>query len=341
MKTPTKTKKLGTSTRLMLKTLKKKTEDFHFTSKVMGKKPCLIEKNSTIHPNPKLDQLYISYPSCMAMVIDLSILQLSKNSSAQEILFLKSQQVSESINKLYTLFHKHNSIKRQVSLKGNNPRKLTQAIQLKSMLRGYSQLADIYDITRGRINVDFESKVEIIIAALINHGNEFGLRLKKRVEPKNPLADLACNKPISTLFVYPRVHLIFEDKEGFVFECQIGTQATTELYETKGIQIPKYLPEGFKNNLHGIVYKYFFNLERPLYEQMIKTTNFKNFIDKLNATAIKSRLLGAGYTNLHKDIHHLHHEAEKILLQIGYLIDDTSSPKEDKQAVALYQKTLV
>ena len=118
---------------------------------------------------------------------------------------------------------------------------------------------------------------------------------------------------------YPRYHIVVEDPQtGLTHEWQIGTKATSDLYETKGIVIPSELEAAagklgkkFRNDIHDIEYDIFqaFNKKDPATSASL---GIPEFVSKVAAASERSGA-GAAHTGLAGDIATLHADASRLL----------------------------
>lgn len=124
---------------------------------------------------------------------------------------------------------------------------------------------------------------------------------------------------------YPRYHIIVSDPQtGFTHEWQIGTRATSSLYETQGIRIPPELQSAagglgkhFRTDLHDIEYDVFqsFAGSRPA---IASELGIPGFIARM-AEASQRSAAGTADSALPVDITNLHAEASHLLEKLVQL----------------------
>ena len=130
-----------------------------------------------------------------------------------------------------------------------------QGVVDKMKRNEYSKLSQMDDIARGRFNLPDGVTTKEVAAALRTPPK--GFKVKEFTPPRE-------EKALGKLR-YPRYHVIVEDLEtGMTYEWQVGTDATTKLYERPGIVIPPELTAAAKQsgktfdpNLHDIEYDIF------------------------------------------------------------------------------------
>ncbi|MDA0137902.1 hypothetical protein [Solirubrobacter deserti] len=172
----------------------------------------------------------------------------------------------------------------------------------------YPILGQMDDIIRGRLNITDGPEVARVAQAM---REQSGFRVTDVVEPRI-IKDTGVTR-------YPRWHIIVEDPQtGLTHEWQIGTRATSSLYETKGIKIPgeleaaaKRLGKHFRNDIHDIEYDIFqaFAKREPAAAAEL---GIPQFVTKVAQASDRSGA-GAAHTGLGADIASLHDEAGRIL----------------------------
>jgi hypothetical protein len=177
----------------------------------------------------------------------------------------------------------------------------------KCKRKGYQRIAQMDDIIRGRLNIEDGPAVAKTASAM-------------RAQAEFPVKQVVEPRTTDTGVVrYPRYHIIVEDPQtGLTHEWQIGTKATSTLYETQGIIIPSELKEAaerlgkhFRADIHDIEYDVFqaFNAREP---GAAAELGIPGFIAKV-AEASQRSAAGSADTALTTDISTLHGEASRIL----------------------------
>jgi hypothetical protein len=171
----------------------------------------------------------------------------------------------------------------------------------------YPILGQMDDIIRGRLNIT-DGPAVAKTAQAMREQNAF--RVKQVVEPRVNEAGVTR---------YPRYHVIVEDPQtGLTHEWQIGTRATSTLYETQGIRIPpelqaaaERLGKHFRTDIHDIEYDIFqtFNRREPA---VAADLGIPGFIARV-AEASQRSGAGAAHTGLAADIASLQDEASRLL----------------------------
>jgi hypothetical protein len=178
--------------------------------------------------------------------------------------------------------------------------------------KGYETIGQMTDIIRGRINVARLSDLARVVQVLRRFPEFAKSKLKGfgvRVEVKDG---------------YPRFHIdAIDPVTGIKHEWQIGTQATTRLYEKPGIEVGK-LPIKEKNrNIHDIEYDIFGAIDEPSTKlpapvqadlrALSKALGFRAFrrkVAELSARTVKEEIPKA---ELEAAIDALHKEASALL----------------------------
>lgn len=109
-----------------------------------------------------------------------------------------------------------------MGLKRSNLDEFVASVQEKVARKGYTEVGQMGDMIRGRISVDDGATVDSIVAQL-------------RREFPEAQFDIKSDSP------YPRVHVDLEGANGIKFELQVGTKATNDFLETRGVRIPEVL----------------------------------------------------------------------------------------------------
>jgi hypothetical protein len=178
----------------------------------------------------------------------------------------------------------------------------------KCARKDYPIVGQMDDIIRGRLNITDGSQVARVAEAM---------QLQTRY-PVKQVVDPRVEKGTGVIR-YPRHHIIVEDPQsGLTHEWQIGTKATSTLYETQGIKIPaelgaaaSKLGKHFRTDIHDIEYDIFqaFTKREPA---VAASLGIPEFISKV-ARASERSGAGAAHTELGADIAALHADAERLL----------------------------
>jgi hypothetical protein len=177
----------------------------------------------------------------------------------------------------------------------------------KCARKDYPILGQMDDIIRGRLNITDGDAVAKTAQAM---RDQSAFKVKQVVEPR--VTDAGVTR-------YPRYHIIVEDPAtGLTHEWQIGTRATSKLYETEGIKIPSELQAAadklgkhFHTDIHDIEYDIFqtFNKREP---GVAAELGIPGFINRV-ALASQDSMAGAADTKLGGNIASLHDEANRLL----------------------------
>jgi hypothetical protein len=174
----------------------------------------------------------------------------------------------------------------------------------------YARVSEMDDIVRGRFNMPDREGVEKVAQAL---RKQEAFKVKEVTAPRLVKG--------TSVVRYPRYHVILEDAEtGIAHEWQVGTQATTDLYEEVGIVIPKEmdaaakrLGKKFHNDLHDIEYDVFQQLVKQKENAALATKlRIPEFIADV-AKASNRSFEGEAFTELNETIKVLHERASEIL----------------------------
>jgi hypothetical protein len=180
----------------------------------------------------------------------------------------------------------------------------------KCARKEYPILGQMDDIIRGRLNITDGPQVARAAEAM-------------RQQSRYPVVQVIEPRVTDAGVVrYPRYHIIVQDPEtGLTHEWQIGTRATTALYETRGIEIPAELQAAagrlgkhFNADLHDIEYDIFqaFNRRDP---GTAAELGIPAFLTRV-AEASHRSAAGAADTGLGTDIATLHGEASRLLQEL-------------------------
>jgi hypothetical protein len=125
-------------------------------------------------------------------------------------------------------------------------------------------------------------------------------------------------RPVEGGWGYPRFHAVIDDAEtGIPHEWQIGTRATSELYEQEGIRIPEglQLKPGMKADLHDIEYDIFKGVQEK-YPDVAKEVGIPAFRQKVDLASAQAGKLGDQFADLPRALKELHEEAGRILQRL-------------------------
>jgi hypothetical protein len=192
--------------------------------------------------------------------------------------------------------------------KRENLQEFVDGILEKCKRKNYSRLGEMDDIIRGRIDVDDGDQARRVAAEMEELGT-----VRTVEDPRVNDAGVVR---------YPRSHVIVYDPEsGLIHEWQIGTRATTTLYETPGITIPERLQAAataldkkFNNDLHDIEYD-IFQVVKKRYPAIAAELGVDAFIAH-TAEASERSALGSADHALANDLANLHAEAAAVLTKV-------------------------
>lgn len=164
-------------------------------------------------------------------------------------------------------------------LKRNTLEAFVKGIIEKCKRNGYTKIGQMDDIVRGRFDLKAGADVDTIAAAM---QAQTRYPIKSTEAPRRPQEGGG--------FGYPRWHVVVLDPvTKLTHEWQIGTRATTEVFETPGIKLPDgvKLGPGMKNDLHDIEYDIFRGIKRkyPKVHQRHGLPAFHKAVDKIAAEA--------------------------------------------------------
>ncbi len=118
--------------------------------------------------------------------------------------------------------------------------------------KNYETVSDMHDMIRGRIDVEKPEQVEIVFEALVKQ------KRASVVDQAEPDVRVGVENG------YPRYHIdVVDPNTGIAHEWQIGTKATTRLYETTGIDVGKVNIKPENRNIHDVEYDVFKALHEP------------------------------------------------------------------------------
>jgi hypothetical protein len=198
-------------------------------------------------------------------------------------------------------------------LKRDDFKEFVTGIEQKMERNSYVKVSQMDDIVRGRFDMPDREGVERVYKAL---DDQKMYKVKEITEPRTVKGD-------PDVFRYPRYHVILEDaKTGMTHEWQVGTRATTRLYEKEGITIPKALEEAaqrlkkeFHADLHDIEFDVFQRIVKDHPAVAVKYPELPRFIRDVAEASNKS-FAGEAFTDLERTIAELHGRATEILKKI-------------------------
>jgi hypothetical protein len=273
------------------------------TGKVTGQKKAYIysviynETARTVKaPGGKVDPNVNRKP-----VLEMSPEEFEKDPEAQRELYEMAKKTRDRMQAFGDNLLSEQEIKDgkvKSILKRDDFDEFVQGVIAKCKRNGLTKIGQMDDIVRGRFNLQLPGDVNKVVAGLL-HQSQFPV--KEVIAPRR-------EQPGGG-FGYPRWHVIFTDSEsGLTHEWQVGTQAVTDVYETKGIKIPDgvNLPPGMKNDLHDIEYDIFYAGVRRKYPDVYKRHKLDVFHDKVDALSAEAGLKGKNTPDLKKKIGVLH-----------------------------------
>lgn len=180
----------------------------------------------------------------------------------------------------------------------------------------YKKLSQMDDMARGRFETTNKADMKKIVG---------GLQTQTKVIT-------APRKTKDGVTSYPRYHIITMDSTGMSFEWQVGTKATTDLYEAEEIIVPpsliteaekakKHLKP--KANIHDISYAVFQRMVNK-YPEIAETYKVAEFVKKVNLASQTSGDLGESTTEFKGEISELLVEATKLLT---VLVENGATPQ--------------
>ncbi len=180
---------------------------------------------------------------------------------------------------------------------------------------GYDLLFQMDDVIRGRVNVENAADVTRIVDALYKQG-EHKVQPNESSMPR--FVETADGKK-TDVQKYPRYHVIVKDSaSGITHEWQIGTEATSALYQRREIVVPTELQTAadklgkhFNPDLHDIEYDVFQSIAKK-HPDVAARYDLPQFIEKVARASGESRS-GERHETLDQDITALSAEASDIL----------------------------
>lgn len=261
---------------------------------------------------------------------ELTKQDLVNSAARQERLFAEAKQVKARMNAL------KERILEEVQPSQGNGGSILKRDKFDEFVKGvaekvernkYTRVAQMDDIVRGRFDMADREGVEKVAQALKKQTT-----YKLHIDEKGKVAFYPPRLQEGTSIVrYPRYHVILKDAEtGLTHEWQVGTEATTTLYEfaAPGITIPKKMADAaaklgkkFKPDLHDIEFDLFQAINKK-FPDIAARHHLPEFIKDV-AVASDRSFAGEVSPELFKTIDELHRRAEKILA--GLVVDDETA----------------
>lgn len=260
--------------------------------------------------------------------LNLSPLEFAKDYSAQSTLFLRASLWQVLMGTTCQLIQEHfqktgkKSFKRCVnSIKGTGIKKFHDKIQQKCRLRNFTQIKEIHDLARGRIDLESMDDAQEVIKLVIDLGTTFDLKLISITPPRSPVDEKL------SWYAYPRYHVLLKDSDNFIVEWQIGPKKLTQFLETEAIKIPRGLktPKGFHRNLHDVAYKVFQNILNKgkadeKYQSIAKKNDLNGFMNQMKLAMARTTAPFDQFEELFEaDLYYFHKKAGEILTDLLYL----------------------
>ena len=251
---------------------------------------------------------------------ELTKQDLVNSAARQERLFAEAKQVKARMNALKEQILEEvqpSQGKAGSILKRDKFDEFVTGVAEKVERNKYTRVAQMDDIVRGRFDMADREGVEKVAQALRKQTT-----YKLHIDEKGKTAFYPPRLQEGTNIVrYPRYHVILKDFEtGLTHEWQVGTEATTKLYEfaTPGIAIPKEmaaaaekLGKKFKPDLHDIEFDLFQAINKK-YPDVAARHHLPEFIREVAVASDKS-FAGEVSSELFRTIDALHRRAEIIL----------------------------
>jgi hypothetical protein len=246
-------------------------------------------------------------PAKRMRALGMSGEQYASDAAAQAELFEAAKRMRDQQNELVQRIHRDELKGRGTltpsSLKRDNPDELRDAIVHKAKDRKASTIGEIDDIVRGRFDLETPDDVRTVIKGLERDPSFDRTQLPQSRE----------NVPHG----YPRYHVIMRDPQtGLTHEWQIGTKATTELFEREGIDVGKLvLPARMKKNIHDIEYDIFKKIQKDdlALAQQLGIPTYRKDLAEFSA---RTGLEPVTAAELDRNIQDLHKRASRILADL-------------------------
>jgi hypothetical protein len=191
-------------------------------------------------------------------------------------------------------------------LKRDSLDEFVEGLVRKSERNNYAIVGEIDDMSRGRFNLESWDDVDAVKDA-VQKQDDFKIINEEPPRREQPGGG----------FGYPRFHEVLQDPETLItHEWQIGTKATTDLFETSGIDTGTLkLKPGMHNDLHDIEYDIFKAIQNNLPETAEKY-GIPDFRTQLDQFAGQTGKLGDQTPNLPETITQFHTQASEILKKL-------------------------
>ena len=258
----------------------------------------------------------------LTRVLDMNPGQFATSSRAATFLFSAATEVSNEMtnlgSRITTALDRGGAAPARygVKLKRDDPTEFWKTVVQKMYRKNYASVRDVSDLARGRIDVGGANDVRRAVQMLQQYASGRGYTV--HIEPPR--------RPIpgkTGLFGYPRYHVILTSGKGIQFEWQVGTGATTRVWEKTGIPIPAglQLPPGTVTDIHDIEYRIF----QPIWKNALgrnpdpglaaleRELRLKAFTDEVDVLAGESALQGDKLPRLDQRVDALHRKAGRIL----------------------------
>ncbi|HYO88309.1 MAG TPA: hypothetical protein VER79_06650, partial [Candidatus Limnocylindrales bacterium] len=176
----------------------------------------------------------------------------------------------------------------------------------KCRRKPYARIGEMPDIVRGRFNMARMRDVNQVVGEITAQGN---FKIIEVVAPRSREG---------VAMGYPRWHVTVADSNGIIHEWQIGTQAVTDVYEQRGINIPpevEPLPSGMHNDIHDIEYDILKRIQEdhPDIAAEVGIPEFRRQVALASAAAGRQ---GADMPDKNERIVELHNQCSTILRQL-------------------------
>jgi uncharacterized Zn-binding protein involved in type VI secretion len=189
-------------------------------------------------------------------------------------------------------------------LKRESEADFLRGVKEKTARKGYERIGQMDDMVRGRFNAPDRASVEKIVGELRGSGYE--------------VQEIVAPRTSNGVETYSRYHVILRDAEtGLTHEWQVGTDATTSLYEDQGIKVPDSLAQArdaagkhFNDDLHDVYYDLFKSVNQK-YPDLGERYGLPDFIGQVESAAPRA---GQGEA---VDVDALHQQASDILARMN------------------------
>lgn len=253
-------------------------------------------------------------------VLNMSPSEFGANTEAQDVLFNGASDFRDRMNFFAGQMIERSGQKGEARsiLKRNDKAEFVRLILEKCARKGYSKIGQMPDIVRGRFNMDTWDGVQGVVN-MIRQNRDY--QIIEVVDPRRPQGDQGG-------FGYPRFHVVIRDKTSQLqHEWQVGTLATTKVFETEGIPMPDgvTLPADKRSDIHDIEYDVFGHIEKhdPKFADEMKIPWFRRqVVDPFAAESGRrgSEMIGPDKQlnpEAAKKLSHIHQQAGDILKHIA------------------------